>query len=154
MIVSYFNTSDCELIKKAYPFLAKGLEAAEALLKEGNIAVGRHEVDGDDVFINVSAYETKPICPERVFESHKDYVDIQLVAEGKELLGFAAKDELRVTEEYKPDYELYAMTDKLDKIILTPGKFAVLFPDEPHAPGLAVNDESEAVLKLVVKVRA
>ena len=153
MLVSYFGSEDCAAIKRAYPFLEKALDAAEALLKSEAISDGRHEVDGDNVFINVSSYETKPINNERLFESHKEYIDIQLVASGKEQLGFTSKESLTVTEAYKPDYELYGMVDEFDGIVLTRGKFAVLFPDEPHAPGLACGEPC-LVKKLVVKVKA
>ena len=90
---------------------------------------------------------------ERLFESHKDYIDIQILAKGREMIGFAPEEALTVTTPYNKegDYELYSMVDDLDKVILTEGKLAVIFPGEPHAPGIAYGG-TEKVKKAVIKI--
>ena len=153
MIISNFNSKEYAEIKKAHPLFEKGLEAAKRFLENPPATDGRHEVDGDDVYIMVSSYTTNPVNSDRVFESHKDYIDVQLLLEGKEMIGFADKEELTVTVPYTPDYELYAMVDEFDKVILTKGKFAIIYPDEPHAPGLAAGEPC-AVRKIVIKIKA
>ena len=45
------------------------------------------------------------------------------------------------------------MVDEFDRVILEKGKLTVIYPNEPHAPGLAVN-APEKVRKIVVKIRA
>jgi len=152
MIISYFDSKEYEEIKKAHPLFPKGLEAARASL-ENPPTDGRHDVDGDNIYIMVSTYTTNPINEDRRFESHKDYIDVQLLLEGKEIIGFAPKSELTVTDPYRPDYELYGMVDEFDKVLLTNGKFAIIYPDEPHAPGLAAG-EPNGVRKAVIKIKA
>ena len=151
MIISYFDSKEYSEIKKAHPLFEKAFEAAEKLLVSDPVN-GRHDVDGEKVYINVSTYETNPINEDRRFENHRDYIDIQILLSGKELIGFAHRDSLTVTDEYRPDYELFGMVEEFDKVVLTPGKFAVIYPNEPHAPGLAAGGP-EAVRKMVIKVR-
>ena len=114
---------------------------------------GRHEASGDDAYIMVSEYETNPVNEERRFETHREYIDIQLLLEGREVIGFAKREDLDVTDEYRPDYELYGMIDDFDRVVLEKGKFVVIYPNEPHAPGLAAG-APERVKKVVVKVKA
>jgi YhcH/YjgK/YiaL family protein len=68
------------------PRLAKGFAFLETV--SPTAALGRHEIDGDDVFALVQRYTTKPI-EERVFESHRKYIDIQYVLQGREVMCWA-----------------------------------------------------------------
>lgn len=152
MIISYFDSKEFEGIKKAHPFFGKAFDALAELVA-GDVTDGRHDVAGDDAYIMVSTYETNPVNEERRFETHRDYIDIQLLLEGRELIGFAKKEDLAVTDEYRPDYELYGMVEEFDRVILEKGKFVVIYPNEPHAPGLAIG-EPQRVRKAVIKVKA
>jgi YhcH/YjgK/YiaL family protein len=152
MVISYFDSKEYADIKKSHPMFEKAFDAAEKLLLT-DPADGRYDVEGDDVYIAVSTYETKPLNGDRRFEAHREYIDIQLLLSGRELIGFAPMSALEVTDEYRPDYELYGMVDIFDKVMLEKGKFAVIYPGEPHAPGLAA-DKPEQVRKMVIKVRA
>ena len=152
MIISHFDSKEFDAIKKAHPLFEKAFDALEELIctMPEN---GRHEVSGDDAYIMVSEYETNSVNEERRFETHRDYIDIQLLLEGREVIGFAKREDLDVTDEYRPDYELYGMIEDFDRVILEKGKFVVIYPNEPHAPGLALN-EPEKVKKVVIKVKA
>ena len=151
MIISYFGSKEFEEIKGSNPLFVKAFDALEEIVK-GEPRNGRHEVSGDDAYIMVSEYETNPINEDRRFESHRDYIDIQILLEGREIIGFAKREDLTVTDEYRPDYELFGMVEAFDRVILEKGKFAIIYPNEPHAPGLALN-APEKVKKVVIKVR-
>ncbi len=49
---------------------------------------GRYELDGDRVFALVQRYRPKPPAEAR-WEAHRQYVDVQYVAEGLERMGYA-----------------------------------------------------------------
>ena len=152
MIVSKFGSKEFEGIKKLSPLFEKSFERLFELMK-GEIKDGRYDVEGEDAYIAVSTYESKPINADRRFETHRDYIDVQLLLEGREIIGFADKNDLTVTDPYQPDYELYGMINEFDKIILEGEKFAVIYPSEPHAPGLAADNPAK-VRKVVIKIKA
>ena len=152
MISTYFESEELKKIKGLHPLFGKSIDAVLELIGK-DPEDGRYDVDGDDAYIMVSTYETKPVNAERRFESHRDYIDIQLLFEGRELLGFAHPGQLTVTDEYRPDYELYGMIEDFDSVMLTPGKLVIIYPEEPHAPGLSWGGQSERVRKMVIKIR-
>ena len=51
-----------------------------------NLPIGKHPVDGDNVFATISEYETQEPA-ERKWESHKKRIDIQIILSGKETHG-------------------------------------------------------------------
>ena len=61
-----------------------GLDKAAEFLAGENIADGRHEIDGEKIFANVSSYEPKEFNGDMRFEAHKKYADLQAVLEGEE----------------------------------------------------------------------
>ncbi|MBE6556781.1 MAG: DUF386 domain-containing protein [Ruminococcaceae bacterium] len=152
MIVSYLNAEQMPSICASHPLFAKGFDAAQKLMAE-HAAEGRYEIDGERLFINVVSYVPKA-REESVFESHRRYIDIQLMVEGEEIIGFAENELLTVTRPFEGDAELYGMIDPCDTVVMYPGKFTVIYPGEPHAPGMAVTSAPEKIRKIIIKVLA
>ena len=73
------------------------------------LAPGKHEIQGSDLYVNVMDYQTKP-AEECTWEAHRAYIDIQVVANGSERIGYADTEELSVAEPYNEsaDYMLLA----------------------------------------------
>ncbi|MGL5964700.1 MAG: YhcH/YjgK/YiaL family protein [Fusobacteriaceae bacterium] len=118
------------------------------------IPVGRHEIKGDDIFINIAEYNSFP-REERIIEAHREYVDIQFITEGEEKIGFGVfSDKNVVKEKYDSSRDLlvYEKIENEFDLILTPGVFAVFFTEEPHRPCVMV-DGAVKVKKYVVKIR-
>lgn len=112
---------------------------------------GRQDIDGDNVFCMVQAYETRQREGHR-FEAHRQYVDIQMVLQGEESILWTPVDDLKVVQPYEPDIEFYELAGEPTELVLTPGVFCVLFPQDAHAPCLQ-HGSDPAVRKAVVKVR-
>lgn len=134
------------------PKIAKALH----LLKDKGLAEkdnGRYDVDADDLFYIVDRYQTQPIETGRL-EAHRKYVDIQFVAEGEELLGFAPLDNLEIDQAYDEakDCAFYKVPEKISTLNLKAGMFCILFGADAHMPSRQLNGPSQ-VLKVVVKVR-
>jgi YhcH/YjgK/YiaL family protein len=128
---------------------AQAFEALAALRPD--VPAGKTALSGDDVFFMVQDYETKPAA--EFFEAHRLYADIQILLEGRErILWTPAPEGLTVTTPYEPDAEFYAPTPEAASLVLEPGRFAVFFPWDGHAPGLAASDPAP-VRKAVAKVR-
>lgn len=152
MIVTNLNNPLVESYKKTHPRFEAAFEALKKLVAE-DAADGKYEIDGKNIFASISTYQTKPTA-EKKFEIHKDYIDIQYIVSGREIMGNEALDELTPMGDYKPDAQFFYLNDNYDKIYLSAGELAVFFPNEPHGPGIAVDETPSTVKKIVVKVLA
>lgn len=114
---------------------------------------GRYNLDGDQVYAIVNRYQTKPLT-DAVWEAHRKYIDVQFVVRGTERLGYIPLDrapEIVTPYDFQRDVTLYAPGD--DMLRFSAGQFAILYPDDIHAPGLACDLQTPSeVLKVVVKV--
>ena len=152
MIVTNINSPELKKYATLHPAFNEAFAQMKKILSDG-AEDGRIVVDGDRLFINVQSYQSKTEnnC---AFEAHKRYIDIQLILEGEEIIGFESADELEVTKEYDPDgdYMLFALNGRYDKVRVKAGEFAIIFPEEPHAPAIAADDRPMPIRKAVVKV--
>ncbi len=116
-----------------------------------NTPPGRIELDGDNLFINNSLVETPKAQDEQVLEAHRQYLDIHVLLEGQERVGWKAiEDCAAATKEYDQteDYMLFAepATTYIDML---PGQFLIVYPEDAHAP--IISDKP--IRKLVIKVK-
>ena len=140
------SVKNLETYKDTDARIYRGLKILETDLS--TLADGRYEVDGENLFYMIQSYETKP---ENAPEAHRKYVDIQCVLSGAEKMGIGALEGMTETQACdEKDFRLY--TGPLDYITLTPGKFAVLWPQDAHAPAVAV-DQPAPVHKIVIKIK-
>lgn len=117
------------------------------LLKE---KPGRIVLKGDDLFINHVV--TDGADPNKQpLEIHRDYIDIHIPLEGREIIGWKPTEEL--LEEIKPyekegDCALYS--DKSSNFVeVATGEFVIVFPEDAHAPAIGKN----TIHKLIAKVK-
>ena len=116
-----------------------------------NLADGKHEIDGENVFALVSSYTTKD-ASEKQPEAHRKYADIQYVIIGTESIGYAHLEGQKVTKEYDEENDIIFYDEVSFYFRLPTGSFAVFLPDDIHMPGI-VDGEACNVKKVVVKVR-
>ncbi len=137
-----------------YKKLGNHFEKAFDFLQQTDLnalPLGKHMIDGDNVYIILSEYNTKLLSDAR-WEAHRVYADIQLLLAGDEKIGFAPLANMRVTEEYNPEKDILFLMGCGDYVSLTPGSFAVFLPHDAHQPGVAIGPQLP-VKKAVVKVR-
>jgi biofilm protein TabA len=91
--------------------------------------------------------------PEGFFESHRKYIDVQVMVAGEEVMEVDDISRLVVSEAYNPerDFIKYADTNAASRLILRPGDAAIFFPEDGHMPGLQIAGPV-LVRKTVVKV--
>lgn len=137
--------------------MTPNMETAIRFLLESGQAdhpAGRLTVDGEKVFVEVQAYETIE-GGEVTFEGHRDYIDIQYVVAGEEIIGWATLGDATVTTPYGStggDAWLGTVpAERVTNVRLKGGQLAVLYPTDAHAPRRAAGS-SMPVRKLVVKV--
>lgn len=111
---------------------------------------GKIVLEGDDLFINNVAPEG--VAREKQpLEIHREYIDVHILLEGKETIGWKAIEDLKC--ELKPyekegDCALYSdcPTTYVD---LQPGEFVIVFPEDPHAPAIGEGK----IRKLIAKIK-
>ena len=133
----------------------KGFAEAFAFLQKAvaeNLPVGRYEIDGDNVFAFIQEYTSKT---ESDFETHKNYIDIQFVFSGVEVIEVADIANMKESIPYNPekDVTFYEDYDKSTVAVIEAGAYGIFFPWDAHKPGLALNGNPDEVKKIVVKVR-
>ncbi len=93
-------------------------------------------MEGKDLFFfPLPVYESKPanLTP----EAHRDYIDIQFLVEGTEKVGVAPLEDMLEEVEGRPDSDIWFYRGPVDEITLSGNRFAVFFPGDAHAPGIA-----------------
>jgi len=85
-------------------------------------------------------------------ESHKKYIDFQLILSGNEQMEYIDIDKLEVKNNYDEEKDLitYKLVDNTSKFLLQENDLAIFFPDDGHI-GLPKYKESELVYKTVIK---
>jgi YhcH/YjgK/YiaL family protein len=132
--------------------LADRLTTALKFLQKENVITllpSRIELDGDKVFAMIQHYETKP-KEQGVWEAHRKYIDVQYVAEGQELMGYANLGHLQAGE-YDGEKDFVLLKGEGSFVLMKSGTFVILTPQDAHIPGVAV-DLPQPVKKVVVKV--
>ena len=132
----------CPRFKKAFEWIeSNDLE---------NLPAGRHEVDGTDIFVNVSELELRP-REKAALEVHNEYIDIQVVIKGAEEFGWSPRSSVQhKRDEFDTTKDIGFYTDAPEMFYTVhAGEFCILMPEDAHAPMLGNGH----VKKLIVKVR-
>ncbi len=120
---------------------------------DGTQEPGRHDLDGDRCFALVQRYETKPV-EQALFEAHRRHIDVQFVHSGHETIlwaPLAAMQEETMAYCEEKDAALWKLVSDATPLHLSAGRFAILFPQDAHAPCVAWKAPGQ-VFKVVVKV--
>ena len=98
-------------------------------------------------------YTTKA-RPEGFFESHRKYIDVQVVVAGEEVMELVETSRLTVSMAYDAERDLikYADYATASLLRLNAGEAAIFFPVDGHMPGLRPGGVAGLVRKTVIKV--
>ena len=107
------------------------------------------EIDGKNIYAQIIdlTEENRP-------EVHRRYIDIQYLAWGEEKIGIAIDTgNNKVSESLleQRDIIFYHHCENESFIKMTPGSYAIFFPQDVHRPGCILQTASE-IRKIVVKV--
>lgn len=150
MIADTINNS--ELYKNLSPLIKKGFDYIKQT-DFSKMELGKYLIEGDALFALFQEYETKDINDCKL-EAHKKYIDIQFILSGRELIGVTPLTDQLPSKEYNADDD-YALYDNISSsmIKLESGDFAIFFPTDLHMPCLKIDNRSEKVKKVVIKVK-
>ena len=147
MVYGYLKDAD------TYEGISEGIAQGFIALKEmdiENLAPGNYETQAEGITLGVQVYESK--LPENArLEAHRKYIDIQYVVSGCEKIGILPLSFAGKETEANEEKDIWFYEGKGDEITVREGQFMVIYPEECHAPGIAIDSPSP-VKKIVVKV--
>lgn len=152
MIVTALNNLSQQIalpsvMQKAISYL-KTVQAAQ-------LQPGRVEIDSKNVYALIQTYETALAPSEVRLEAHRQYIDLQYIVAGVEVIGWAHIAELQNPTAYDAEKDVWFGTlsrQEMTPVRVAAGQAAIFYPEDAHAPKLAFASPG-AVIKVVVKVR-
>ncbi|WP_371368035.1 Toxin-antitoxin biofilm protein TabA [Sporomusa rhizae] len=152
MIFGHISTwkQDAALLPQA---LVKGLTYL-AKTEIASLPVGKHEIEGKDIYVSVNEYETEPRSARRA-EAHAEYLDIQFMISGQEQIAYSIlspANKVLADELADNDVIFYKNVERETELIMTEGTYAIFFPWDVHRPN-CVLDQPCKVKKAVVKIK-
>lgn len=111
---------------------------------------GKYPLDGDNLIANVMAYECKNATDAKI-ESHKNYIDIQYLVSGEEMMGYALLDGQEVVEDNEAKDCIFYQAP-VSMVRVKSGMFAIFMPQDLHQPNV-VSEPGTKNKKVVVKVK-
>ena len=104
-------------------------------------------------YYSIQSYDTKP-AGQCGLESHRKYVDIQIMVSGEESMDLADISRLSFKESYseEKDVILWNIPDRMSKTTLISGDCIILYPETAHRGAQNLKDVCH-VLKIVGKVK-
>lgn len=134
-----------------YHLIQKAWDTAFAFLRGQDLhalAAGKYNLMGDSVFATITEAATKD-KDSVLWESHKKYIDLQFVAEGKEQIGVADASKAKVIKPYTVDAMNYDTEGTF--YISSPDTFFLFFPNDAHRPSIKTPG-ADRVKKVVIKI--
>lgn len=115
------------------------------------LPLGRIEIDGDNIYaVNVDngsvSRERQPL------EMHRKYIDVHIALEDGEEIGWKPLEEVRTySQPHSPKGDCALSTDEADFYFpLRKGQFAIVFPEDPHAPAIGEGRIRKIIGKILL----
>ena len=133
-----------------YAPVMKGLEEAVAAVN----ALTEYEdkknyplSDGNRFFLAVTSTKEPDLA-----EAHRNYLDIQYIVKGKEVMGWADLAECKLEGEFNEAKDVGKYSGDFRYITIPEGYCYVAFPEDAHMPGRHLEVPNDFV-KVVVKLK-
>ncbi len=138
--------------------LKSRLDHAVSYLKNITVSetdAGAKVIVDKNFYYTIQSYSTKPEN-EAILESHRKYVDIQIMVSGEEQMDLADISRLTIKENYNPENDVivWNIPKRMARITLTAGDSVILYPENAHRGAIMNRNKSHKVLKIVGKVRS
>lgn len=119
------------------------------------LAPGRHAIIGDDLFVIVEQVDGRTRAEARL-ECHRRYIDIQLVLEGTDEMGWKPlADCKQPIGDFNTERDIRFFQDAADSWISTPANaFCIFFPEDAHAPLVSTGKIHKLIFKIAVTTAA
>ena len=140
--------------ERTYAFLPSRLKEALSFARSHDFAVlptGTKKIAGDDIYVNIARYTTGAAA-EKIWEAHRAYIDIHVLAEGTEKIDVSLIERMQ-THPYEEDKDYVPADGAVTQTtIMRPGDFLICYPEDVHRSGVKV-DEAAPLKKGIFKIR-
>lgn len=115
------------------------------------LAPGRYPIASEQLFVIVESIAGRTREAAKL-ECHRRYIDIQLVLEGTDEMGWKAlADCTRLVSDYSAEKDIRFFHDAPATWVATPpGAFCIFFPEDAHAPLVSNGNIRKAIFKIEV----
>ena len=115
------------------------------------LAPGRHPIEGERLFAIGETAQGRNRDQAKL-ECHRKYIDVQLVLEGLDEMGWKAlRDCHAPLADYSSEKDIQFFGDAPASWIATPpGAFCIFFPEDAHAPLVSNGEIRKVILKVAV----
>ena len=148
MILSTLANADCyAALHSLFPRAFEFMRNTDML----SLAPGRYPIIDKQLFVIVENVPGR-MRADAQLECHRRYIDIQLVLEGTDEMGWKAlADCCEPVSDYNAEKDIQFFHDAPATWIATPpGVFCIFFPDDAHAPLVSDGNIRKAVFKIAV----
>jgi biofilm protein TabA len=128
---------------QAFQFLARADLAA--------LPPGRHNLDGDFLYVSIDQSEGRSHEGAHL-EAHRRYIDVQFTIEGHEEIGWLPLSLCRTpADSFDVTRDIIFFEDRPSTwLAVPPGRFAIFFPQDAHAPLGGQGLLKKAIAKIAV----
>lgn len=132
-----------------YEAVIPGLkEAADAIAALTSLEPATIPLSGTNKIL-IQAGTTKPAG---AAEAHREYLDVQLLLDGGETMGWADVSAMTPEGEFNTAKDKGMYTGEMEFVHVPAGYCYVVFPEDAHAPGVHL-DQPENYKKAVIKLK-
>ncbi len=112
---------------------------------------GRHELDGRRLFAMMGTDQGRG-REKSLLEFHRKHIDIQYLVAGVDLIGWRPTELCeRLATPYDAEKDIGFFYDRPETWLEVPaGYFAILFPEDAHAPLATIGNVHKVVIKVAV----
>lgn len=145
----YDSLKNLNNYKGLYPQITRALE----IIRDtdfSQMADGTYEVDGFNFRYMLQSYTAEKVNDRP--EAHRDFIDVQYLISGKELMGVGLLENMTEEVEANPTGDIWFYHGPMDTITLQDDRFVVLFPNDAHAPGSLPPEGPTPIRKCVFKI--
>ena len=116
------------------------------------LAPGRYPIVDKQLFVIVENIAGRTRTDAKL-ECHRKYIDIQLVLEGVDEMGWKALADCREpVNDYSAEKDIQFFHDAPASWIATPpNTFCIFFPEDAHAPLVSVGNVRKVIFKIAVE---
>ena len=115
------------------------------------LSVGIHPIIGEQLLVIVEEAQGRSRT-EAQLECHRKYIDIQLVLEGTDEMGWKPlADCQQPVSDYSAAKDIQFFTDAADAWVSTPANaYCIFFPEDAHAPLVSTGKIRKLIFKIAV----